>query len=60
MSVSHCFNRQVLLLFTAFPLMKKKTMLCLVAQSCLILCNSMDYDLPSSSVYGIIQAKILE
>ena len=26
----------------------------------LILCNSMDYGLPGSSVYGILQAKILE
>ena len=40
--------------------MKKKPMLCLVAQACLILCNSMDYGLPGSSVYGILQAKILE
>ena len=27
-------------------------MLCLVAQSCLTLCDSMDYSLPSSSVHG--------
>ena len=34
-------------------------MLC-CAQSCLTLCNSMDYGLPGSSVYGIFQARILE
>ena len=31
-----------------------------VAQSCLTLCNPMDCSLPSSSVYGIFQAKVLE
>ena len=31
-----------------------------VAQSCPALCNSMDYSLPSSSVDGILQARILE
>ena len=34
-------------------------MLCLVAQSCLILCDSTDCSPPSSSVHGILQAKIL-
>ena len=29
-------------------------------QSCLILCNPMDCSPPSSSVYGILQAKILK
>ena len=29
-------------------------------QSCLTLCNSMDYSLPGSSVQGILQARILE
>ena len=32
----------------------------LVAQSCLTLCNPMDCSPPGSSVYGIIQARILE
>ena len=32
----------------------------LVAQSCLTLCNSMNYSLPVSSVHGILQARILE
>ena len=35
-------------------------MLCLVAQSCLTLCNPMDCSLPGSSVHGILQARILE
>ena len=32
----------------------------LAAQSCLTLCDSMDYSLPGSSVRGILQARILE
>ena len=32
----------------------------LVTQSCLILCNPMDYSLPGSSVLEILQARILE
>ena len=31
-----------------------------VTQSCLTLCNPMDYNSPGSSVHGILQAKILE
>ena len=31
-----------------------------VAQSCLTLCDPMDYSLPGFSVRGIFQAKILE
>ena len=34
--------------------------LCLVAQSCLTLCNSKDSSRPDSSVHGISQARILE
>ena len=34
--------------------------LVLVTQSCLILCNHMDYSLPGSSVHRIFQARILE
>ena len=30
-----------------------------VAQSCLTLCNTVDYIAPGSSVYGILQARIL-
>ena len=33
---------------------------CSVPQSCLTLCNAMDCSLPSSSVHGISQARILE
>ena len=33
---------------------------CEVAQSCLTLCNLMDYSLPGSSVCGVLQARILE
>ena len=32
----------------------------LVAQSCLTVCDPMDCSLPASSVYGILQARILE
>ena len=32
----------------------------LLSQSCLTLCNSMDYTLSGSSVRGILQARILE
>ena len=31
-----------------------------VAQSCLTLCNPMDYSLPGSSVHGIFQTRVLE
>ena len=34
--------------------------LCLVAQSCLTLCNPIDCSLPGSSIHGIFQARILE
>ena len=33
---------------------------CLVAKSCLVLCDSMDCSLPGSSVHGICQVRILE
>ena len=32
----------------------------LVAQSCPTLCDPVDYSLPGSSIYGILQARILE
>ena len=32
----------------------------IVAQSCLTLCNPMEYSLPVSLVHGILQARILE
>ena len=38
----------------------RKGLMCVRAQSCPTLCNPMDYSLPSSSVLGMIQARILE
>ena len=35
-------------------------MLCLVTQSCLILCDSVDCIPPGSSVHGLLQARTLE
>ena len=35
-------------------------MLCLVAQSCLTLCDLMDFSPAGSSVHGILQARMLE
>ena len=35
-------------------------MLCLVIQSCPILCNPVDCSPPNSSVHGILQARLLE
>ena len=32
----------------------------LVAQSCVTLCNPMDYSLPGSSAHGILQVRLLE
>ena len=32
----------------------------LIAQSCLTLCDTMDYSPPGSSIHGILQARILE
>ena len=40
--------------------MYKHRLLCLVAQSCLTLCNPMDCSPPGFSVHGILQARILE
>ena len=45
---------------TLKPLSKYIPVVCLVAQLCLTLCAPMDYSLPSSSVHGIFQARILE
>ena len=33
---------------------------CLIAQSCLILCDPMNCSPPGSSIHGILQARILE
>ena len=61
-----CIGRQSLNHKTAreVPLLKSEifisTLLCLVAQSCLTLCNPVDCSLPGSSVHGVLQARILE
>ena len=39
---------------------KKKEVKVLIDQSCLTLCNPMDYSLPGSPVHGILQTRILE
>ena len=36
------------------------SVLCLVTQICLTLCDSTDCSLPGSSVHGILQSRILE
>ena len=36
------------------------SVLCSAAQSCLTLCNPLDYSLPASSVHGVFQARIPE
>ena len=46
-----CFMARLLLFCVLF---------CLVSKLCLILCDSMDSNLPGSSVHGIFQAKLLE
>ena len=33
---------------------------CVCVQSCMTLCDPMDYSLPGSSVQGVFQARILE
>ena len=45
--------------FLIYKWMKVKIKL-LATQSCLTLCEPMDYSLPGSSVHGILQARILE
>ena len=42
---------------TTFPALEKKM---IVAQSCMILCQSMNCSPPGPSVRGILQARILE
>ena len=44
----------------AFLCLVYACMYVLVAQSCLTLCNPMDYSLPGFSVYVILQVRILE
>ena len=44
---------------TAFPI-KTDSVLCLVAQSCLTLCDPVNCSPPGSSVHGVLQVRILE
>ena len=51
--------------FLQFPISYRTASLeltpsCLVAKSCLTLCNPMDHSPPGSSVHGILQARTLE
>ena len=46
--------------FTTVPPGKSNDQFSSVAQSCLTLCNPVDYSLPGSSVHGIPQARMLE
>ena len=50
------FFKQFLFFSVSYP----GTVLCLVAQSCLTLCDPMDCSQLGSSVHGILQARILE
>ena len=45
---------------TSFLFFTWQVLQVLVAQSCLTLCDLMDYSLPGFSVHGIVQARILE
>ena len=50
----------IYLSFDTINFSTKVAVLCLVAQSCPTLCDSMNCSLPGSSVHGILQARILE
>ena len=55
----YCINRSLICGYSGVHICVKSVKV-LVAQSCLILCNPMDFSLPSSSVRGILQARILQ
>ena len=59
-SIQSCYY--TLLSYLAFITIHQTTcaVLCSVAQSCLTLCDPMDYNPPSSSVHEILQVRILE
>ena len=54
------FSHSESCLFTRFVFSKHICALCLVAHSCLPLCEPMDCSPPGSSVHGVFQARILE
>ena len=60
----HCcsaYVEQIKILMLIFTFRSSKgVVLCLVAQSCLTLCNPKDCSAPGSSACGILQARILE
>ena len=58
--VGLCEQDSVRRLFSCIPSFPFSTMLMKVAQSCPTLCDPMDCILPGFSVYGILQARILE
>ena len=55
----YCINRSLICGYNGVHTCVKCVKM-LVVQSCLILCDPMDFSLPGSSVHGILQARILE
>ena len=58
--LNHCLLSLWFLLMLSNTIDLPSTCVCVHAQSCLTLCNLMNCSLPSSSVRGIFQARILE
>ena len=58
-STFHLYSWIQCLIFSSYVVRKVKVKV-LVTQSCLTLCDCIDYRLPCSSVHGILQARILE
>ena len=54
------WQHNLLCWFTFSFLFQVDVSCCLVTQSCLTLCNPMDYSPPGSSVHGLLQARIME
>ena len=57
---SFLFLTNYLASLSKIRLIKLNAVLCLVTQSCLTLCDPMDYSPPGSSIRGILQATVLE
>ena len=53
-------TKNIMCVHTQYIYMCINTCCCLVSWLCPTLCNSIDYSPPGSSVYGILQARILE
>ena len=58
--LSVCISVSVYILLYTDRDIKVCARACLVAKSCLTLCDPMDYSLPGFSVHRILQARILE